>query len=470
MTKMYGPPDCRTNVARRLLPLGALTFCAFAASAQDVSMPNCASNPPVPAYVVTVPGFPSERLYIHPIHPGLCSRADNSRCKSNAYVISGDRLTVSESCANWSFAEFDGKKKVSGWVASGHLPRIDLPEGAVAKPRLAESVAKSTHSACLDAETLMNQALLNGHGDLPTGVGDKQPLSELPAGVGPGGQTWNGSVSEVQIHGRTLKAVSYGSGGTCHDDSMELWTPDFKTRVNVVGSNMDGAEDGGYTSETLVRLSEQLYFAHITRSGSMTLISFDKNLSSKAICQVAALPTRHEIIKAAADPEVCNAVLGNHIEGAPIEDIEPFELSPEALRLGEGGIERFVNTRGLQVVSRGHVDIENNGSAEDVAMVNFRNGVDTAGCGHDVDTSVPIILNADGMPAPKSTFNRKIFEDAGAGEDTRLFRFRGMTYYETRSHLDADGDITHNVWKFTTAGRGKICEFIPVQYRATDVH
>jgi hypothetical protein len=432
-------------------------------------MPNCASNPPIPNYAVSVPGFPAERLYFHPVHPGLCNRADDTRCKPSAYVISGDRLTVSESCANWSFAEFNGKRKVTGWVATGHLPRIDLPEGALKVPPYAESVVKSKHPACLEAETILNQALLSGHGELPSGLEDKQSLSELPAGVGPGGQTWGGSVSRVRLHGHIFKAVGYGAGGTCHDDSMELWTPDNKTRVSILGSNVDGNEDGGYSSETFVKLADKPYFAHITRWGSVTLIGFDKDLSTRAICQVTALSTRHELIKSSADPAVCDAVRDNHIEGAPIDDIEPFELSPEALRLGDGA-DQLSYIRGLRVVGRGRVDIENNGTVVDVAMVVLANGTDSAGCGHDVGTTIPIVLDADGMPTPKSTFNRKIFEYAGRGEDARLFRFRGSTYYETRSHLDADGSIMHNVWKFTTGGRANVCEFIPVQYRARDVH
>lgn len=449
-----------------------IALCCPIAWSQDVSMPSCASNPPTPSYVVTVRGFPAERLYIHPTHPGLCSRADDTRCKPNAYVISGDRLTVSESCANWSFVSFSGKTKVAGWVATGHLPRIDLPVGTEAEPQFAEAVSKSANPACLEAETILNQQLLTGHGDLPSALANTESLSELPAGVGPGGQTWSGSESDVQIHGHALKALGYGSGGTCNDNSMELWTPDFKNRITVAGSNVDGADDGGYSSETVVKLAGQPYFAHMTRSArTVTLIGLHKDLSSNAICHVTELPTRREVIKSATDSAVCDAVLANHVEGAPMDDIEPFDLSPEALQLGDGSVDRFSNTRGpLRVISRGRIDIENNGSLQDVAMLDFENGVDTAGCGHDVDTRVPIILNADGMPSPKSTFNSKIFEDAGAGEDTRLFRFHGSSYYETRSHLDADGEITHRVWKFTTSGRVKICEFIPVQYRANDVH
>jgi hypothetical protein len=385
-------------------------------------------------------------------------------------VISGDQLTVSESCANWSFVIFAGKKRVTGWVATGRLPRIDLPEGTVAEPQLAETVAKSTHPACLEAESLMNQGLLTRPRDLPSALVDKKSLSELPPGVGPGGPTWSISESEVRIHGRALKAVEYGSGGTCNDNSLELWTPDFKERIAVIGSNVDGADDGGYSADTLVKLSKQTYFAHSTRSDrSVTLIGFSKDLSSKAICRVIELPTRHEVVKSATDPAVCDAVLANHIQGAPMDDIEPFDLSPEALQLGEDSLEHFSNIRGpLRVVARGRLDIENNGSLNNIAMLHFENGVSSAGCGHDVDTSVPIVVNADGMPSPKSKFNQRIFEDAGAGEDTRLFRFHGSTYYETRSHLGADGDVTHNVWKFTTEGRAKICEFIPVQYRAKD--
>jgi len=267
-----------------------------------------------------------------------------------------------------------------------------------------------------------------------------------------------------------LKAVEYGSGGTCNDNSLELWTPDFKNRIAVIGSNVDGADDGGYSSDTLVRLSNQPYFAHSTRSArSVTLIRFSKDLSSKAICRVIELPTRHEVIRSATDPAVCDAVLANRIQGAPMDDIGAIDLSPEALQLGEDSLDHFSNIRGpLRVVARGRLDIENNGSLNNIAMLHFENGVSSAGWGHDVDTSVPIVVNADGMPSPKSRFNRRIFEDAGAGEDTRLFRFHGSTYYETRAHLGADGDVTHNVWKFTTKGRAKICEFIPVQYRAKD--
>lgn len=467
---MHAPRDLLLSLRVWAFLLSAAFF-GPVAFAQEVSMPSCASSSPTPSHVVTVPGFPAERLYIHPTHPGLCSRADDHRCDSSAYVISGDRLTVTESCANWSFVSFDGKRKVTGWVATGHLPRIDLPGETLPEPQLAETVAKSTHPACLEAETLMNQGLVTGHGHLPSALTGTKSLAELPPGVGPGGQTWSGSESDVRIQGRALKAVGYGSGGTCNDNSLELWTPDFKKRITVVSSNVDGADDGGYSSETLVRLADRPYFAHIARSDrSVTLIGFDKNLSSNAVCRVTVFPTRRELVKSAADPAVCQAVLASHIEGAPMEDIEPFDLSPEALQLGDGGINRLGDTLAgpLRVVSRGRLDIENKGSMEVVAMLHFENGVSTAGCGHDVDTSVPIILDADGMPAPKSEFNRRVLENAGAGQDTRLFRFRGSTYYETRSHLDADGDVTHNVWKFTTSGRMKICEFIPVRYRASD--
>jgi hypothetical protein len=458
------------RVRRWWLFFAAPGMLATIASAQDASMPSCASNPPIPAHVVTVPGFPAERLYMHPTHPGLCSRGDDDRCKSNAYVISGDRLTVSESCADWSFAIFDGKKKVAGWVATDHLPRIDLPEGAVAAPQLAETIARSAHPACREAETRLNQRLLTGHGDLPSALSGTEPLSELPEGVGPDDRTWSRSESDIRIHGHALKAVGYGSGGTCSDNSTELWTPDFKKRISVAGSNVDGANDGGYSSETLVRLVDQPYFAHMTRSArSVTLIGFNRDLSTRAMCKVTELPTLREVTKSATDPAVCDAVLANRIEGAAMEDIEPFDLSPEALQLDEGSVDVATSVFGLKVVSRGRIDIENDGSLQDVAMLDLENGADSAGCGHDLDTRIPIILSKDGMPSPKSRFNRKMFEEAGAGEDARLFRLHGVTYYETRSHLDADGEVTHNVWKFTTSGRVKICEFIPVQYRAQDV-
>src|ERR1700679_864479 len=136
------PLKCRLELIR-------LSFLATIASAQDAYLPDCALKPPKPSRVVTVPGFPAERLYIQRKYPGSCTGGDDKRCSPGTYVISGDRLSVSESCQDWSYVEYRGKRKVSGWVASTRLPN------ATDKPLpFAESLARSAHPACVEAEAL----------------------------------------------------------------------------------------------------------------------------------------------------------------------------------------------------------------------------------------------------------------------------------------------------------------------------
>ncbi|HXW74641.1 MAG TPA: hypothetical protein VEK10_07490 [Steroidobacteraceae bacterium] len=450
-----------------------VSLSAMVSHAQDAAAPNCASNAAKPSFVVAVPGFPSQRLYIHPKHPILCNDGGDASCKAHAYVVTGDRLMMTtSSCAGWSYVEYQGGKRTSGWVASARLPDPQRSGTGQAEPAAAESIVASKFPACREAERLLNASLSGSAGTrhaLPSALQNQVAVSELPKGVGADAdfQRWGASVADVHVDERALKAVVYGSGGTCYDDYLELWSRDFQRRIPVAGSNRDTDEAGGYSSETLVTLNGRSYFAHFSRSArSVKLAGFRADLSTYPMCEVTELPVQHEIVKTAADVDLCNAVRTNQITGAAVDDIEPFELEAEALQLGEKGNELL--GRRATMVGRGHFDIDNDGQPDEVGIVSYENGTDSAGCGHDVDTSVPLKLNADGMPMPNSAFNRKRLEEAGSGEDTRLFSFRGKTYLETRSRIDADGDPTHDVWELSDQGRKLMCEFVPLQYRAID--
>lgn len=139
-------------------------------------------------------------------------------------------------------------------------------------------------------------------------------------------------------------------------------------------------------------------------------------------------------------------------------------VAPEALGLGQKGIDAIAGPTPFTIVSRGRVDIDNTGRVSEVGMIEYEDGTDTAGCGHDVDTSVPIKLNSDGMPESGSQFNLKAIEHAGAGEDSRLLEYRGKTYLEIRSRPDADEVSSDVIWQLSRQGRQKICEFVPVHY------
>ncbi len=72
----------------------------------------------------TVKGSSTARLYLHPEHPALCASADEGKCKATAYVIGRDRLTVGNTCGDWAYVQFNGKKSVSrGWA---ELSRLQL--------------------------------------------------------------------------------------------------------------------------------------------------------------------------------------------------------------------------------------------------------------------------------------------------------------------------------------------------------
>jgi hypothetical protein len=417
----------------------------------DPNLPQCVQNPGQPTRDAFVSGFPGERLYLHPQHPVLC-RDGSGGCAPAAYVVAGDRLLVTASCDGWSLAAFKGPKK-TGWVATRRLEEAETPHFKFDVPA-DEGPTKSVIPACAEAQATLNQALSKGEGrgasGLPNAIQNEKNVTELPNNIGsddlaPGREA---SIGDAQIKGRPVKVIRYDTGGSCHDGNMELWTPDLAHRFPVSGSNPDG-EPTGYSSDDLVQLHGEPYFAHSTRSGTITLYAFEQDLSTYPVCVIAPLLPAKETIKSAPDPAVCNAVLENKVVGAPIDDIEPSPLGASYYH-GDG--------TSLQLVGRGRVDIDNDGHPDDVGIVEYSDD-SGAGCGHEYRAWWPIKLNADGTPAIGAPVNEQAEKVAGDHHDSRLFTFRGATYYERRSRSADEGIPEHDVWKFTPGGAVQACVF-----------
>jgi hypothetical protein len=305
-----------------------LSLLATIAAAQDASIPDCALKPAKPSRVVTVTGFPAERLYIQRKYPGGCLGGEDNRCLPGAYVISGDRLRVSENCANWSYVEYRGKRKMSGWVASARVP------DPAAKPLpLAESLVQSAHPACLEAESFLNDWLQKGRdwiAALPSALHNKTTDEVFAPRVVPVGGATGGTEWDVRIQGQRLKAIAYTPGGSCSFGFLELWKPDFSERISLDGSNVDNSEGAWASEDDLVRLRGRTYFVHSVRNRSFQVASFDKTLSTSAMCKIDQLPSQKEAVSFAADSGLCDAVATGRVEGAPIVDISPIDVSDSA--------------------------------------------------------------------------------------------------------------------------------------------
>jgi hypothetical protein len=450
------------------LALTGLWFLATVAAAQDDSIPDCALKPLKPSHAVTVPGFPAERLYIQRRFPGSCTGGGNDlRCRAGAYVISGDQLSVSESCANWSYVEYRGDRKVRGWVASARLD-------STAKPLpLAESLSQSAHPACLEAENLLNDWLKkdqNWMTSLPSALHNKTTDESFPPSVVPVGGATGGTEWDVRIQGQQLKAIVYTPGGSCSVSFLELWKPDFSERIPLTGSNVDHSEGAWASDDDLVGLRGRTYFVHSIRNRSFQFASFDKNLETSAICKIEQYLTQQEVISFAADRELCDAVATGQVEGGPIVDIGPIDVWESALQESVDSKEPLLGLPNFKMIGRGRVDIDNDGTLDDVGIVVY-DEASGAGCGHEFHTTWPIKLNADGTPVPHSAFNRMTLQGAErTDDDARIFAFKGMTYVEYRSRKDADGSPKHEVWKYTSKGSTKMCALVPVRYRAIDIH
>jgi hypothetical protein len=112
------------------LTRSAITLCLLVAAppagAQNAGVPSCVSSHEMPElpHVVSVEGFPGQRLYLHPKHPRECGQGNTTDCRTHVYVLAGDRVSLAakRSCDGWTYVVYQGKTSVSsGWVSSRRL-------------------------------------------------------------------------------------------------------------------------------------------------------------------------------------------------------------------------------------------------------------------------------------------------------------------------------------------------------------
>src|SRR5271168_3948335 len=64
-----------------------------------------------------VTGTVGERLYLHTLHPDVCTSKSGSTCRATAYVISSDKVSVGQKCDGWAAVKFKGRVgDYYGWV------------------------------------------------------------------------------------------------------------------------------------------------------------------------------------------------------------------------------------------------------------------------------------------------------------------------------------------------------------------
>lgn len=434
--------------------------CLLSANVHSESL-NCMSRPEDPEEPVTLGGFSNERAYLYLDHPGLCATGEASNCKASSYVIAGDKIKRSSDCSGFSYIEFAGKKTIRGWISTQRINRnSQLPLIA------GSSIPRSKIPGCQEAADLINAGLRSDvyvEHRLPTALEKIDDAPKLPSEVqpiNPRGGPW---LADVRIAGRPLKAIKYWVGGTCYDEVLDLWDPDLKQKL--ISADVEEASQD-YNVQDIVRLKGKEYLAAFHRDGTVQLSSFDKELNTQFACEVLPTAPTREFIKIGADKDVCKAVASGQVDGTPIVDVPEQQL--DAGSFGNDETDSPANRSDILIVSaHGDVDVDNDGKSDKVGILHFTKGAEAAGCGHDTETMVVIKLDKQGTPA-KSSFNFAMMDAVNAGEDSRLFRYRGRTYLEARSRADADEGQVHVVYSLSTDGPAKSCELVPIEYRARD--
>lgn len=92
------------------------------------------------------------------------------------------------------------------------------------------------------------------------------------------------------------------------------------------------------------------------------------------------------------------------------------------------------------------------------ALISFAPGSDGAGCGHDRSYQWPAILNDQDQPT-QTVDDNIAFQHAGG--TSRLVKYKGITYFDTRTDNPMDGLPSHEVWKLNAGAATQMCGFIP---------
>jgi hypothetical protein len=408
-------------------------------------------------------GFPGQRLYLHPQPPFECTAAGGPACEARAYVLSGQIVTAGAECEGWRYVSYEGeKKRTVGWVQSQRIAEAASVEGPdpwgadAAEEAKSHPVHTAAGAACQTVYRQLNEATA-----LPEGP------SYLPSAL----QGENGSTaSQITVRGQPLSVVRTASGARSR---LELWSMDPRRLVASVGDEDPPADEedadvsGQYynTRDDIVSVNGALYFVNYgVGLTNVTMFRFKKDRSIEAVCNITKVPTWQERIRFAADAPLCHATLTGAVEEPKWTEIRPYKVTAAALEASVGSSNSPWFTT-LDVVARGLIATGPNGGSQSMAILR------ASGSTKDQEWFFewPVIVDGEGTPATNSPFNRFVYQQVRPNDATRLFRFRGASYFERREEGPAfDVASAHQVWAFGPTGATLMCSFVPYRF-AMDV-
>jgi hypothetical protein len=125
---------CNRNIFSKIF-WGALLLAVAAPGlgvADPANVPECAYhndnfNKPPGLYAI-VNGIPGSRLYLYSEHPSLCKENDEIKCRSDNYIVSGEKVGIDNFCNAWAYVLYEGKeKRILGWVERNRLDYVQQP-------------------------------------------------------------------------------------------------------------------------------------------------------------------------------------------------------------------------------------------------------------------------------------------------------------------------------------------------------
>lgn len=262
-------------------------------------------------------------------------------------------------------------------------------------------------------------------------------------------------VANVILYHHPLEVISHESSEAYpdqHDRRIQVWTTDLTSYI----APADPAPEEEPVEEELFRMGGRPYFIRYARmSGVAHVTMIDSDLTSKHLCTLRkSTRAKPDRIVSATAPTVCRAALQDHVEDVSLQDVLSYELANQS---------HSIDSRDITIPLEEPVDLYNDGHARLVGIA-MANSFTRGRLNH---FEWPVFLDADGKTAAADPLNELTFRHAGIGENSaRLFRYRGITYYERWDPLEfvSDSDsASHEIWKFTHGAADRVCAF------ATDV-
>lgn len=475
----------KANFSWQLLIATGLVMISTMSRADGVGMPSCVIQRAPGNTGIVVPGFPGQRLYIHGKHPRECVAGSSAAdCALKSYVLTGDTITAGKNCDGWSYVSFSGKRgTTTGWVPARRIGLEDstlnfdpapAPEPYAASAELgslpfSHSEAASAAPACLVVRDRLNAVGTNHADPLPSLILNAETKSDLPNGVATdvGGTA---AVANIEVAGRSLKAVSYSVGGMQeYNGIVELWDSTFTKRIKIGTPDLGDGELQNVRQD-VVAIDGTAYFVERSdTSGDVAIFGFDNGQSGHKICTLTNVVSENvERLEVAAEPAVCHAAMTGSVDDAGLKEITPYGLTLASISTSADKGDDIYSVSPVEINARGEVDLDNDGTPKAVGFAMYH--YEPMNGNAAIHREWPIILNADGTPAAHTPLNMTALEHAGDDDSARLFRFHGSTYFEHRWRSESTVH-SHEIWKFSKTAATITCKFTTdrsARYEAVD--